>query len=265
MLHLIKKHKFTMLFLPPSQIRAITKIATKEDLKSIRFFYTAAAVASDFLLANARKLMPTAKIVNAYGLSETGPIFRKIIGGKWYMVDNVTIKIVDGTGKALGPNEKGVVWVYPQFKFLGYCNSPEKTQATYQDGWINTGDYVMMNDKGQLTIMDRASELIKCGDETVCLTDIEAELEKIETLFECCVVGVPDKERCHILAALVKKDLGSKLTADEIFKISTEKLPPNKHLLGGIFFTDELPKTTSGKILRTTTRNIIAGLISGKA
>jgi 4-coumarate--CoA ligase len=262
-IHLIKKYKVTMLFLPPPQTKALLKIATKKDLESIKTFFTGAAVISDFMLGNIQAMMPKAEVANAYGMSEAGLIYRKAVGCKPFVPDNVLVKIVDQERKPLGINQKGVIMAHPQFKFLGYCNAPEKTEAMYKDGWIYTGDYGFMNELGELTIIDRFTELIKCGDETVCLTDIEQVLERIEALSEICVVGVPDKEKGHILAALVKKDSDSKLTADEIFKITAEKLPPNKQLHGGVFFSDDLPKTTSGKILRRIVREIIAEKIRG--
>lgn len=225
-LQLIEKYKITMMISPPPHIRSVVRLAKQRsaDMSRVRMLVTGAAVASDHLLETIKNLIPGAKIINSYGMTEAGGICLTEFGVGGTIAKNIQIKVVDQNGNALEPNKKGLIMIYPEFKFLGYCNAPEKTDEIYIDGWVDTGDFGYINEKEDIFVLDRAKELIKCGNEMVCLSDVEAVMEKIETLAESCVIGIPDKEGNHVLAALVVKVPGSKLTETDIFKITNGKI-----------------------------------------
>jgi acyl-coenzyme A synthetase/AMP-(fatty) acid ligase len=219
-LHMIQKHKITMYLAPPAHIRSVIRLAKQRsaNIKSVRMIVTGAAVASDYLLNSIKSLIPKARIINSYGMTEAGGICLTELGVGGKVAKNIKIKVIDGNGNALGPNEKGLIMVYPEFKFLGYCNAPEKSEEIYIDGWVDTGDFGYINEKEDVFVLDRAKELIKCGKEMICLSEVEAAMEKIECLAESCVIGIPDEEHTNVLAALVVKIPGNRLTEREIIK-----------------------------------------------
>lgn len=103
-----------------------------------------------------------------YGLTETSPVTHfqpaedAIIGSCGVCVPNTMAKVVDiETGKALGPNQDGELYIAGPQIMKGYYKNPEATNETIVDGWLRTGDIARYNEKQHFFIVDRLKELIK--------------------------------------------------------------------------------------------------------
>lgn len=136
----------------------------------------------------------------------------------------------------------------------GYWNKPEETANVMRDGWLRTGDVGHMTSKGIITITDRKKDMILVSGFNVYPNEVENVIASMPGVLEVGVVGVPSaKSGETVKAVIVRKD--PNLTADDVKKYCRTQLTGYKmpHV---IVFTDSLPKTTVGKILRRELKDI---------
>ncbi|BES89167.1 AMP-Hypothetical protein enzyme [Nesidiocoris tenuis] len=162
----------------------------------------------------------------------------------------VEVKIVDvETGKELGPNEVGELFVRTPAIMRGYINK-DMPQRYTTDDWYRMGDFCMYDEDGWLYYKSRAKEMIKYRGNQMAPIDIEKVALLHPDVLEVCVIGKPhivDGE--HPVAFVVKKP-NSTLTEDALAAFVNEQLSDEKHLRGGVIFKKELPKSSVGKPLR---------------
>ena len=92
----------------------------------------------------------------------------------------VTAKVVDpDTGRDLGINHDGLLWIKGPNVMKGYLNHPEKTRPSSSDGWYNTGDIARIDDDGFIQITGRQSRFSKIGGEMVPHIRLEEILMRI--------------------------------------------------------------------------------------
>uniref|UniRef100_T1GAU3 AMP-binding enzyme C-terminal domain-containing protein n=1 Tax=Megaselia scalaris TaxID=36166 RepID=T1GAU3_MEGSC len=81
-------------------------------------------------------------------------------------------------------------------------------------------------------------------------SEIESLIVKIPEVQEVSVCGIPDVMTINLPAALVVKKQGTMLSEDTVKDYVAERMPHFKHLSGGVYFVDSLPRTASGKVIR---------------
>ena len=197
------------------------------------------------------------KIVEAYGLTESGVLAMGPFLGKWkegavgMPTPDTVIKIVDiVTGKQeLKPGEPGEIIAKGPHIMQGYWNQPEATAEMLREGWLYTGDIGYLDEDGYLFITSRKKDLIKPSGHQVFPIEIEEIISQHPAVLEVGVAGVPDAEQGEAVKAWVVLRTEQKCTAEEIQafcrgKLTAYKIP--KH----VEFRDALPKTMVGKVLR---------------
>ncbi|XP_070384122.1 luciferin 4-monooxygenase-like [Dermacentor albipictus] len=181
---------------------------------------------------------------------------------------NVKVKVVDLlTREKLGPHKTGEICYRAEWMTSGYYKRPKETSDLFdEEGWIISGDAVYYDEDGRIYFVERLKQMIDCMDDLV----IPAELEELllrqyaSDITEVAVVGIPHPHYVQAPAAAVvltdegrKKD--SKLLAEEIKATVASIHALQKHLYGGVFFLDSLPKTDTGKVKRATLVRSLAG------
>ncbi|XP_006434307.2 probable acyl-activating enzyme 9 isoform X2 [Citrus clementina] len=135
---------------------------------------------------------------------------------------------------------------------VGYFKDKEATRRCISDnGWFYTGDIGVMHADGYVEIKDRSKDVIISGGENICSAEVESVLYSITAVNEAAVVARPDMFWGEIPCAFVslKRDLEltEKPTEKEIIEYCRARLPrymvPRK-----VVFSEELPKTSTGKI-----------------
>uniref|UniRef100_T1GWV1 AMP-binding enzyme C-terminal domain-containing protein n=1 Tax=Megaselia scalaris TaxID=36166 RepID=T1GWV1_MEGSC len=169
---------------------------------------------------------------------------------------NMEVQIVDENDNKLGPNEDGEICVNNGCLWPGYHGDESATEEVYdaKEGWYHSGDKGHFDENGYLYIVDRLKEIMKCKGYHVSPTEIEGVILELQDVVDVCVCGIPDLINMNLPAAMVITTKGSSLKKDEIIKHVEGKLPHYKHLSGGVYFVDELPRTPSGKIMRRVAR-----------
>ncbi|MEL7583722.1 class I adenylate-forming enzyme family protein [Brevibacterium casei] len=205
-------------------------------------------------------------IGQGYGLTETVGQAAAVPAGLQAPVDpdsgnlscglpqpDTMIRILDDFGEPLGPGEVGEVAISGPEVVSEYINNPAATDENLPGGELRTGDVGYMNEDGWLFIVDRKKDMINASGYKVWPREVEDVLYTHPAVQEAAVVGIPDEYRGEDVAAFVTLQPGTEATAEEIIAYCRERLASFK-APHQVTFIDELPKTSSGKILRRTIR-----------
>lgn len=272
LLQLIQDHHVDRGYVVPPLVLSLAKqpLVEEFDLSSLRCLVSAAApLGAEVQRACAQRLK--CHIKQAWGMSELSPIAtyipddqaedEKQFGSAGLLIPLTEAKIVDPiTGTDLPKDQQGELWIRGPQVMAGYYDNEAATKATItQDGWLKTGDIARFDAEDDwLFITDRLKELIKYKGFPVAPAELEALLQSHEHLQDAIVIPVADDAAGELPRAYVvkKHTAPSSLTADEIQVFVNDKVAPHKRLRGGVFFIEQVPKNTSGKLLRREMRAI---------
>ncbi|WLR42863.1 fatty acid--CoA ligase family protein [Bacillus carboniphilus] len=194
-------------------------------------------------------------VSEGYGLSEASPVtaFNPLDrprkpGSIGTDVMGIKNKVVNELGDEVAPGEVGELVVQGPNVMKGYYKMPEETEHTIREGWLYTGDLAKMDEEGYFYIVDRKKDLILVGGYNVYPREVEEVLYDHKDVIECAVFGVPDPERGEAVRAFVVSK-NPELKEEDLQIFLGEHLAKYK-LPSSIEFLEELPKNTTGKILR---------------
>ncbi|MED0677175.1 fatty acid--CoA ligase family protein [Aneurinibacillus thermoaerophilus] len=230
-----------------------------DDLASLRFCISGGASLPVALLHSFEKKF--GKVISeGYGLSEAAPAtaFNPVHGVRkpgsiGVNIPGVENKIVDAEGVEVERGQVGELIVRGPNVMKGYLNMPEETARTIRDGWLYTGDIAYMDEDGYIFIVDRKKDMIIVGGYNVYPREVEEVLYEHPKVVEAAVIGVPDEKLGETPQAYVVVRDGS-LTEEEL-KTHCRKFLAKYKIPDKIIFIDELPKNTTGKILRRALRD----------
>jgi fatty-acyl-CoA synthase len=135
-----------------------------------------------------------------------------------------------------------------------YYNNPEATREDFENGWLETGDIVTVDEAGYIEIVDRATDVIKSGGEWISSIELENALIEHDDVVEAVVVAVPDERwQERPLACVLTVDVAT-VTADELRDFLNETYP-RWWLPDDVVFVDEIPKTATGKFDKKVLRD----------
>jgi len=139
-----------------------------------------------------------------------------------------------------------------------YYNLPAENDKWTEDGWFRTSDVGTVNAEGYLRIVDRTKDLIKSGGEWISSVDLENALLSHPQIREAAVVAVPHPKWQERPLALVVAQDGAKLTTEELREFLSPKFA-KWQLPDAFVFVDELPHTSTGKLLKAELRRRFQG------
>ncbi|MDX6651821.1 MAG: o-succinylbenzoate---CoA ligase [Solirubrobacterales bacterium] len=122
-----------------------------------------------------------------------------------------------------------------------------------EEDWLHTGDLGWIDDEGFLYVEGRVDDLIISGGENVVPDEIEEVLLRHPLVSDAAVVGRPDPDWQQAVTAVVVLDGGAEVSADELRSHCAELLAAYK-VPKEIEFAAELPRTASGKLMRSALR-----------
>lgn len=200
-------------------------------------------------------------IIERYGMSETNMNTSnpydgdRIAGTVGYPLPNVDVIVTDqNTGKELETGEVGSVEVRGPNVFKGYWKMPEKTAEEIRDsGFFITGDLGSFDERGYLTIVGRSKDLVISGGYNIYPKELELLIDEIEGVNESAVIGLPDADFGEKVAAIIVRQSDATITDEDILNYINPKLARFKQPRD-IFFVDELPRNTMGKVQKNALR-----------
>ncbi|CAA7061056.1 unnamed protein product, partial [Microthlaspi erraticum] len=172
-------------------------------------------------------------------------------GSVGLLSSDVEARIVDqDTGRVMGVNQTGELWLKGPAITKGYFRNEEATKETINSqGWLKTGDLCCIDDDGFLFILDRLKELIKYKANQVPPAELEALLYTHPEIVDAAVIPYPDREVGQFPMAYVVRKTGSFLSEKSIVEFVSKQVAPYKRIRK-VAFVSSIPKNPSGKILR---------------
>ncbi|MDM5153770.1 fatty acid--CoA ligase family protein [Bacillus sp. DX1.1] len=228
--------------------------AGAEDVHTLRLCISGGASMPVALLKNFEKRFGVI-VSEGYGLSEASPVtcFNPLdrprkpgsIGTNIWHVEN---KIVNELGEEVPIGEVGELIVRGPNVMKGYYKAPEDTAATLRDGWLYTGDLARADEEGYFYIVDRKKDIVLVGGYNVYPREVEEVLYQHDAVAEVVVIGVPDERLGEAVRAYVVLN-HTTVTEAELVRYCSLHLAKYK-VPKSIEFLEELPKNTTGKLLR---------------
>jgi acyl-CoA synthetase (AMP-forming)/AMP-acid ligase II len=259
-LNLIDRHNATGLIVVPVMFDRImelpAEVRTRYSGKPLRF---AAASGSrmrpDVVIAFMDQFGDV--IYNNYNATEAGMIatatpqdLRAAPDTAGRPAGGTEIRILDHEIHELPPGEVGTISVRNDTQFEGYTEGSAKD---FHAGFMSSGDVGYLDAAGRLFVVGRADEMIVSGGENVYPVEVEKTLAAHPGVAEAAVIGVDDEQYGQRLAAFVVLQPGRPATADDLKQHVRENLA-NYKVPRGIAIVDELPRGSTGKILRNELR-----------
>ena len=207
----VARERVSHTVLVPTMINLLTQFPNLEafDLTSLQAVAYGGSPMSPALIRRTREVLPHVKLVQGYGLSETG--FLTGLQDHEHTEDRLTscgrpcpgvdLRVTDESGKELGPGHRGELVVRGANIMRGYWNNPEETKLTFRDGMLRTGDIGHRDADGYFFILDRVKDMIVTGGENVYSGEVEAVIYEHPAVLEAAVFGMPDPQWGELVAA----------------------------------------------------------------
>jgi acetyl-CoA synthetase len=169
-----------------------------------------------------------------------------------------TVAIIDGDGHPLQPGVIGQIAVRRPnpVMFLEYWGRPDATREKFIGDWMTTGDQGVMDEEGYFTFVGRDDDVITSSSYRIGPGEIEDCLIKHPAVALAAVIGKPDSVRTEIVKAFIVLKSGqapSDALASEIQTFVRSRLSAHEYPRE-IAFIDEMPMTTTGKVIRRLLR-----------
>jgi long-chain acyl-CoA synthetase len=195
------------------------------------------------------------EICEGYGLTEASPVVTSSIGGPvkfgsvGRVLDGVEVRLVNDDGD-IPPGDIGEIWVRGPNVFAGYFDAAEATAAVLTpDGWLRTGDMATLDDDGYIYLVDRAKDLVIVSGFNVFPAEVEEVLEMHPDVVDAGVIGVAHPHTGEAVKAFVVARDGSDIDEESLIEFCRGRLARYK-CPSKVLFVDELPRNTSGKLVR---------------
>ena len=229
--------------------------ATKAQFASLR---RAISGASKLDPATARAFADRfgVSVGEGYGLTEASPVVTAATaasprpGTIGAPLPGLSVRLIDESGDDALVGDAGEIWVKGPNVFPGYWEDPVATaKVLTADGWLRTGDIAVADSDGELTIVDRAKDLIIVSGFNVYPAEVEAVLASHPDVLEAAVIGVAHPHTGESVRAFVVARPGAMIEADALISFSMRQLARYK-CPTSVTVVNELPKGLQGKVLR---------------
>jgi long-chain acyl-CoA synthetase len=215
------------------------------------------------LVHRTRKVLPNLKLVQVYGLSETGFLTGLLdhehTGDKLASCGRpcpgIDLRVVDGVGREVAIGQHGEFVARGRNVMRGYRNNAEESDHAFRNGFFRTGDVGCQDADGYFHILDRLKDMIVTGGENVYSGEVEAVIYSHPAVSEVAVFGIPDPKWGEIVKACVALKPGQAITADELTAYCRRSLANYKIPRSIVFSEIELPKSGSGKVMKRLLRD----------
>ena len=266
-LRLVATYRVSSTFSAPALIRMVcslpSEVKARYDRSSMRRMIANAAPWSFALKQQYLADFPEDSLWEVYGSTELGvncvlepkDQLRKP-GSCGKPAPGVELRLFDDAGREVtgtGPDHPGELYVRSSIVFDEYYKLKESYDAARRGDFFSVGDIAYRDDEGYYYICDRKSDMIITGGMNVYPAEIEAVLEQHPAIYEAAVFGIPSPEWGEAVHATVVPRPGASLSEQDVMSFSREHLAGYK-APRSVSFTEELPRTGSGKILKRVLR-----------
>ncbi|MGA1345074.1 MAG: acetate--CoA ligase [Ilumatobacteraceae bacterium] len=273
---IVEKYGVTILYTAPTAIRTFMKWGAEEpakhDLSSLRLLGTVGEPINPeaWIWYHTNIGGGRCPIVDTWWQTETGGIMISPLpgltvtkpGSATFALPGVSIEVVDDEARPVTHGGGYLTLTSPWPGMLrGIWGDPERYRETYWsrfDGRYFAGDGARLDEDGYLWLLGRVDDVMNVSGHRISTTEVESALVSHPAVAEAAVVGANDATTGQAIFAYVTLRTGADVgvadlrehVAAEIGAIAKPK---------AIFFTPDLPKTRSGKIMRRLLRDVAEG------
>jgi len=270
-LSLVDKHKVTtgMIATPMLLFLVDYPEIKKYDVSSLKYIFFAGAPVTPVIYKKAINIFGNV-FIHLFGTSETvghttilptDDIAKAMASGNDDIFSScgrsspdMQSIVVDEKDNPVRPGAVGEIKVRGLGTTLGYWRNEKATKQDYRNGWYYPLDLCKVDEKGYVYVVDRKKDMIITGGENVYPAEIENVLYKHPGVQHTAVIGLPDKKWSQVVTAIVVKKSEVETTEDELRAFCRQEIAGYK-VPKKIIFVDELPMSTSGKILKYRLRD----------
>ncbi|MDJ0015492.1 class I adenylate-forming enzyme family protein [Rhodococcus erythropolis] len=247
----------TQVFMVPTMLSNALENPGKGD--TIRGILVTASTFPKVIRERVKERFPNADIMEGYGASELGMVsvlHRNETDGengigraRW----GTRVRILDPEGIECPVGEVGTIYVQGPIVSGGFTGKVPAPEYAFRDGWVTAGDMGYVDENGYIYLVDRRHDLIISGGLNVYPTEVENAVMDVEGVREVAVVGAPHEKWGQRVTAVV----AGTATAEQITEHCRSVLAAYK-IPREILIVDELPKSSTGKILRRLAVDMVA-------
>ncbi|KAF9071240.1 hypothetical protein BDP27DRAFT_1419273 [Rhodocollybia butyracea] len=277
----------TLVIVPPQAITLCKHPATKYfSLDSLKKIFVGAAPVSSELQQSLAAAVPSAQIGQLYGLTEASCTLamtrgsHSTPGSAGQLLPGIETRVLKSDGSLVHYGERGELYIRTLSAALGYLDNMEasvqhcfhrthlnentyRTRETFHnDGWVRTGDEVLVTKEQEIFVFDRVKDVIKVKGFQVTPAELEGCLLGHPDVLDAAIIGVPHDYSGQVPFAFVVIREAAEQEINEaeyehaiaelkasILKFVSDRTAPYKRI-SGVQFVSSIPKTSSGKVLR---------------
>ena len=224
------------------------------DLSCVRVIRMGSAPVSDSLYQSLGQWFPQARIINAYGTTEAGPVvfaahpdgLPSPSGSPGYPHPGVKVQLRNAQGELA---DRGVLEIHSPAMMQGYHQRPDITPPFSAEGYYITGDVFRRDAQGFFWFVGRHDDMLVCGGENIWPAEVEKLLERHPQVQQACVVAIEDEIKGQKPVAWVIPRTGESLDAQQLKTWALEQGPAYMHPRH-IWITSSFPLAGTNKVDR---------------
>jgi long-chain acyl-CoA synthetase len=259
-LELVEQHGINAVQVVPAMIQMLLSEPIEQfDTSSLHSVQCGGAPLAANTITEFKSRVPTATIIEGYGLTETATVLTANPPGAEKIrsvgppAPGVEVRIIGADGEPLEQGQVGEICCRSATVMLGYWDAPELTAEAVRDGWLHTGDIGYLDADGYLFILDRKKDLIIRGGFNVYPGDIEDALMRHPLVRMAAVLGKPDPLHGEEVVAFVEAKPGAGPEPGELVAWARENIGGYKYPRE-VHVVESLPLTDVGKVDRKALR-----------
>ncbi len=266
-LDLLEREQCTVLAGVPSSFQLLLRASTfaQRELPSLRLIQQAGGKLPPVLIEELLAAKPAARLFVMYGQTEATARLSYLPPDKLQAkpgsigrgIPGVELRVLNEYGEQVRPGERGEIYATGANVSPGYYADPEGSAAKFTAHGLRTGDLAVVDEDGDIFIVDRRDDFIKSWGHRVSSQEVEAAALRMEQLVSAAVIGVPDDDAGEAVMLFVTARPGAKVRPDEVLSVCRQHLP--KHMVPhSVLVLDALPLNANGKIAKPRLREMAA-------
>ncbi|XP_063226783.1 medium-chain acyl-CoA ligase ACSF2, mitochondrial-like isoform X1 [Bacillus rossius redtenbacheri] len=213
-------------------------------------------IVSEVIARQIIKVLHLKRFVPLYGMSEGVPFFisgpedtlEQSVQTTGRAAADIEVKVVDSSGTMVPVGTPGELWIRGYCLMRGYWNDEEKTKETItKDGWLKTGDRVILDEDGFCKVVGRIKDVIIRGSDNIFPREVEEFFLTHPDVADVQAFGVPDARWTEEVCVYIRQKPGSKIDERQLKSYCKGKVADFR-IPRYIRFATEFPQNMVGKV-----------------